>query len=1678
MPTGDFVDFEIHIAKPEAQGYRVNIRVDNQREFPPGYLSTDILPWTSSGDLRTDGQRLFERLFADATLRTAWDQAIGQSSQRRRIRLWIDVDSDVAALHTLPWELLQAQDVLLAADAATPFSRYLPCAIDRDDSVISERPIRVLVMISNPRDLDKYRLASLDIGQERQLLEQALGELQPHIEVDFLPEPTTLTQLEAYLHQGYHVLHYIGHGAFSQRRREAALYLQDEAGNTQVVPSDKLCELLKHQSRTPHLVFLSACQSATRAPADAFRGLGPQLIAAGIPAVVAMQDTVSIVTARDLNQVFYTRLLEHGMVDLALNQARRTLMTQNRPDMAVPVLFMRLKDGQLWDPIWAKTNPYCGLAAFTEDDARFFFGRDKLIAELTNKVYRQRFLAVVGASGSGKSSVVQAGLLPTLPDDWAILKLRPGNDPFAALRVAGLDVTDLDNLASAIETVLQARAPAKRLLLFGDQFEELFALCPRSVQARFLQLLHALIESALPITVVITIRADFYGHLQNSPLGKLLEYAMVNVLPMEAEELRDAIEKPAQKVGLDFEAGLVETIVEDAQETHYALPLLQFALAQLWERQARGVLTYDAYVASGRVAGAIGLRAADAYNGLSTEEKQLARRVFTRLVHYGESNAADTRQRRTLPELVTRAEEEEALHVLLQQLAGARLLVTGEAQGAETVEIIHDALLQEWPQLARWLTEQREFHLWRQRLEAQIDAWEQKDYDDGALLRGALLVEAERWLQEQGEALTDEERDYIQAGIEARERAREAQERRRRRTLAWMATAAVILLVLSIVAGMGWQSSARKERERATAQADAVAEATRALNAESTARAEATRALNAEATAQAEATRALKAEATAEAEATRALNAEATARAEATRALNAEAAAKQQAQIALARQLAAQAQNMLRESESLYSQERLERVVLLAAESLRRYPELTAYQAATDGLVGLPRPVSQITHEQAVRAVAFSPCISYPGDTAPRCGEFIASSADSTVRVWEVATGQEVARIEYAPGLYAPVAFSPDGRWIVSGGCDESESYYECARGSARVSEVATGREVARMMHENGVSVVAFSQDGRWVASGDREGTVLIWEAATGRKVAQVDHREHITAIAFSPCLSDPNNTLSQCEEFIVTGSWDGTARVWVMTTGNEVARMTHGERVSAVAFSPDGQRVISGGCDGRQDNSLDCLSGSARVWMAATGEEISRREYEGSWATVTTVAFSPDGQLVVSGNDEGVVEVWQAFDGMELAQMTYENWVHTVAFSPDGQWVVSGGCDALGGQDFCSRSSTQVWEVTTGREIARITQEKWVQAVVPSPDWRRLATSGIDGKVQVWELDIAEEVARVTHAGNVATMAFSSNGQWVVSGSDDGTALVWEAATGAEVARVSHDNWVHTVAFSPDGQWIVSGSGDQTARVWEATTGHEVARMTHDNGVDAVAFSSDGQWVVSGSQDGTARVWEAATGHEVARVTHDEWVNAVAFSPDGQWVVSGSQDGTARVWEATTGHEVACVTHDGWVNAVAFAPDGQWVVSGSGDGTARVWEAATGSEIARMTHAEAVNTVAFSPDGQWVISGAGGVDSTARVWEATTGREVARMIHIEHVQSEIYTSSYGRVDAVAFSPDGRWVISGGGKTARVWRWRGDDMVEIICERLTRNLTHEEWQQYLGDEPYRATCPNLPVPEE
>ena len=639
-----------------------------------------------------------------------------------------------------------------------------------------------------------------------------------------------------------------------------------------------------------------------------------------------------------------------------------------------------------------------------------------------------------------------------------------------------------------------------------------------------------------------------------------------------------------------------------------------------------------------------------------------------------------------------------------------------------------------------------------------------------------------------------------------------------------------------------------------------------------------------------------------------------------------------------------------------------------------------------------------IGHTGRVTSVAFS----------PDGKRIVSGSRDHTVKVWDVQTGKELLTLKGHNWDVFSVAFSPDGKRIAEGSLDHTVKVWDAHTGQQLLS--LTG-------HIDIVFSVAFSPDSKRLASGSKDGTVKVWDAHTGREQLTLKgHTGFVTSVAFSP---DGKR--------IALGTSDQTVQVWDAQTGREALTLKgHTRYVSSVAFSPDGTRIVSG--SGDPVNSR--RPGEVKVWDVQTGQAILT--LQGHTLGVTSVAFSPDGTRIASASDDGTVKVWEAHTGQEALSLKGHTWtVQSVAFSPDGKSIASASEDG----------TVKVWEAQTGQQPLTLKGHTLgVNSVAFSPDGRRIASGSGDfrsGEVKVWEAQTGQQILSLKgHTSQVFSVAFSPDGKRIASGSGGaggnkpGKVKVWDAQTGQEVVTLEgHAGPVSSVAFSPDSKRIASGSHDGTVKVWDAHTGQEVVTFKgHTGPVFSVAFSPDGKRLTSGSWDKTVKVWDAHTGRQALTLEgHTSPVRSVAFSPDGTHIASASGDpdkpGEVKVWEVQTGRQtLSLMGHIGGVWSVAFSPDGTRIVSGSWDKTVKVWEAHTGQEILTLKgHTGNVNSVAFSPDVTRIVSASD--DGTVKVWEAQTGQQARSLKgHTDHVAS------------VAFSPDGTRLASGSrDQTVKIW---------------------------------------------
>lgn len=1166
--------------------------------------------------------------------------------------------------------------------------------------------------------------------------------------------------------------------------------------------------------------------------------------------------------------------------------------------------------------------PFKGLAFFDESDASLFFGRTTLTASLAAQAQMfltsdhdgRRFLAVIGASGSGKSSLVRAGLVPALRPAFgdAIHVITPTAHPLEALALsltrttasatvaAGLldDLTrDLRSLHLTAARWAQA-GQAPRLLLVVDQFEELFTLCRDEVERRaFVDNLLYAAQSPGPTVVIIALRADFYA--QCAPyddLRQALSQGQQYIGAMNTAELRQTIEEPAHRGRWTFEPGLVDLFLREAGDAPGALPLLSHALLETWQRRSGRTLTLGGYAAAGGVAGAIAHTAETTYRQLTPAQQTIARSIFLRLTALGsEGNGSDApelfaRRRVALAELFPQGNDPSGVQAVLTRLADARLVTIGH----DTVEVAHEALIREWARLHEWLAENRAgLRLHRQLTEAAQE-WERTGRDFSGLYRGVRLAQAAEWAAVYEAELNQQERAFLTASQAEAQAQQEAEAERQRREL------------------LAAQALAEEQRRRAEAERQ---------------RAEM----------QAQAAGKLRRRAVVLAAAAVGLLLLLVA------ALWLGQARQTQARLARSRELAAAAVNALQVDP--------ERSVLLGLEAVAAADTLEARNALHQGLPELHSVRTIAAHQPGG-----SPGVAYSPD-----GKWLASiGVDGTAKIWRAETGELVHALSGEPDTVGyDIAFSPDGKRLAAswmsqvsvwdavsgelllrlpgqvvgmGTTDRLAFSPDSARlavanmdGQPKVFDATNGRVLLALAgHEGVTDGLTYSPDGKRLATGDNAGVVKIWDAAGGQELATLEHGGWVHGLAFSP---DGRHLAAAGE--------DGRLVVWDTKTGATILGLPTRSGLYDVTYTPDGQRLVS-----------VHQEGAAMLWDAATGQSLLT--LAGHLSTVISVAASPDNVHVATSGYDSTVRIWDTRPGRELLTVNaHDAPAYATAYNFDGARLATAGADG----------AVKLWDPYTGLLALTLfpdTLSPGFSSVVFSPDGGRVAAGGVDGMVLVGDARTGQTaLALPAHRDMIWGLAFSPDGQRLASTSWDKTTKVWDLITGQEIAAYAgHTDMVFGVAFSPDGRRVYAAS-DRYTRELDATTGEELRRFYGD-GLDVygLALSPDGSLLAQGRADGSVALWHVPSGEKVRQLTgHGGLVLGVAFSRDGARLATASFDRYAKLWDVATGEELATFYGSaGNVFGVALSPDDRRLATVGGDGALRLYTLDLGEleELAR----------------------------------------------------------------------------------------------------------------------------------
>jgi len=1352
--------------------------------------------------------------------------------------------------------------------------------------------------------------------------------------------------------------------------------------------------------------------------------------------------------------------------------------------------------------------PYRGLFQFGPNDAEFFFGRDVLIEELIQATVKRNFIPVLGASGSGKSSVVLAGLVPKLQQqgNWLFTHFRPGSnqpyasgsDPFYALAKAlvplyrsDLDSTDeitqAEKLAQSLKdgrplsrvfSSIHGKHPNHRVLLIADQFEELYTLCnDEKTRTSFLDTLLAGFQSSSgfqsPPVLVATMRADFLGNaLSYPPFGDVLQNTDIKIRSMDHSELSQVIVKPAEKLGITFEAGLMERILDDIENKPGNLPLLEFALTLLWQKRTGKQLTHRAYDAIGNVQGALARYADEIYDQLNATEQQQVRRIFIQLVRPGEGTEDTLR-------LATKAELGEASWALVTKMADARLVVTSRNPGdqesntadQETVEITHEALIRNWERLRQWIAEDRKFRVWQERLRVAMQQWNSAGRDEGALLRGKPLVEAQEWFQNRSEELTAEQ-EFITASLELQERevrrnlesreveaalasqkqANEILTKARKRAV-WISVGAVFAFITAVVASYAVVGKARREAHEAQS---------RRIIAEVNSRSASSKSLffsGQSFEALLEGLRAaqkikqvdipIPESDAAQMQLIAALN-QAVYGVKEQRTLNGQMIGHNDAVTKL---------SFSPDGQVLTSISRDNTVKLWKRDGTLlqtlQYEGITDVSAGSDGqaLISLDflngistvllRPDGSVT-ETPRRKFLFDKSVFSAN------GQFFATASfHKIVILWKRdGTLLKILKIPNITGL----GISRDGKVIATAIADKTIKLWK-EDGTLLTTlqgKLGSGKDTTHPWPLGLVKDISFSNDGKTIAAVSGDNTVSLWKQDGSLLINFTSHRDEVEKITFSPD-----------GKIIATASKDKTVKLWKQDGTLIKTLAGHTAAVNDIIFSSDGQLIATASDDK-----------TIKLWKLSN---LPVSQMTGHSEFLIDTAFSPDGKMIATASaDDNTVKLWKR-DGTLLQTMQQDD-LTDVSFSNNGQILITSGRDRrkkLG-------QLIKLWKLN-GTSLGSFSVSSIISGISLSPDGQLIATEDDRdiGKrwktVKLWKQD-GSLLKTFKVSVDLQNLRFSPDGQTFLTITDDNTAKLWKrdgSLLKTLTAHCSnfyfkHDScgkvYRHDISFSPNRQTIAISNHDQTANLWR----WDGSLALTLKGVDSVSFSLDGQTIATTNFDFTQgseiflKLWKP----DGTFISSHSFKPELAFSlnssfPDSTFILSPDKQTIAIVGttlkfqklDGTPVKDLPLINSAEGENRFGLSPDGQIIATVTEDGSVKLWN--WNAEL-QSTLGDANNDfpskqkLILSPDKRTIVTTSS--DATLKLWK-WDGTPL----------TTLDSQKTGKLDNIQFSPDGQMITATSDDgTVILWNLNLDSLVEIGCNWIQDYLyTHPDMQREL-----------------
>ncbi|WP_375476914.1 CHAT domain-containing protein [uncultured Nostoc sp.] len=1465
-------------------GFQVNLEIANERQRAYLTTTTNLLENISIPQILNNWHKIYCSLDSQFRIKSEGSSrgnlgCLKQECTRESINLvasfnqWLNAPSFTFITNTLK-ELNSPDEIRIIITTSCHELRQLPwhlweiltelplveVALSSPNAERRERPyrekIRILIILGDR--------TGINIHQDKQYLQSFCGN---DAEIILIDNPSR-EELNHYLQDnlGWDILFFSGHS--QTQGMQGRIYLNDSNSLTMAELRDALQVAIK---RRLQIAFFNSCDGL---------GIAYELEQLNIPQVIVMREPVPDEVAQKFLKYFLQQFTSGKSLYISVKNARLELKKLESEFPCASWLPVIVQNQTETPPTWQSLGiisfcPYQGLEKFTEEKAKYFFGRDRATSGLVAAVNNRPLVAVIGASGSGKSSLVFAGLIPQLRRDtvnnWLIIAFRPGKNPFESLAVAlvsalnlpederrlvelELDVnlkgdrSTLQNFITDLTDGDRLGEQVTRVLLIADQFEEIYTLCTESESRKtFLDSLLQAVKNAPFFTLVLTLRADFLSRALDDyePFGRALqEYQLEPVVRMSRQELESAITRPATQLGFEFEQGLSNTIINDIQDGDGRLPLLEFTLTQLWKQQHSGRLTHQAYKNIGGVEKALANYADVVYAELSESEREKAQRVFIQLVQPGEGTE-DTRK------LATSEEVGGDNWDLVTHLADKRLVVTNrnESTNEETVEVVHEALIRHWGRLRGWMQENRKFRIWQQGLMVALQQWVDSNRDDGALLRGATLAVAEDWLQQRRGEVSKAQRRFIEKGVALRERERKQRERLRRSIIGGLAGGLILVLFLT---GFGWWQWQEAQ--------------IRAINAQfnnNSLSMEALLASNSDIEALIEALKTGK---------------------------------------------------KLRQSLDVHSDTKIRTVaavrqVVYGVRELNRFqnPKQFVTQAiftsSNKTIASFNVPSQKLYDYQAIQLWSEEgrELLYIKGKTvilSPDGKTILSADEDGTIKLWNLDGKQlQIFKIKRNNDYLVPnIRFSPDSKMIAF---VDNEAIVKILRLDG--NEIQTFK--VKMNSNYSTPDIEFSPDSKMIVSVNDEGFVKI-RSIDGKDLQTLKLNSGVSEIQFSSDgkfiafligqdLIELRNVKGTQKHILKSYSkYQTVHRTCISFTPLDCYHPT------SISFSHDGHFLASGAEDGTI-NLFNLDSGKLKTISNNNSRAV--------------VSFSPDSKIIVSGDARGIITLWDRNGKLLQTFKGHHSSINSISFSPDNKSIISASKDGIKIWSTYSKEKQifQVSKSTTDNILDGI----YEQVISFSPDGKIIASTSRNGRIIIWSIDgkkllsIPDILTGFGESYSFHNVIFNQNGKTfaVLRERIEYNAIEVWSLQGKKINTFKIGNDVTSICFNPDGTKINIFRNNQRAKSKNTKIDKNCTEIKKDEKNDEIfaentelqekIFSPDGSTIVSGDDDGTIKLWSKDGRQLQAIKGHSGAIRGISFSPDSKTLASAGDDGKIILW-------------------------------------------------------------------------------------------------------------------------------------------------------------------------------------